>query len=77
MLPAFPGEKTSRNKLDFLIESIIALEVKAKQFVTKEDYYQIQRYLVSSGLKLGIIVNMRRYYVQPKRILNLNERKGS
>lgn len=71
ILPAtFSGERAGRNKADFVIEGKILLEVKAKQFVTKEDYYQVQRYLTALNLKLGIIVNMRRYYIQPKRILN-------
>lgn len=71
ILPAtFIGERSGRNKADFVIEANILLEVKAKQFITKEDYYQVQRYLTALDLKLGILVNMRRYYIQPKRILN-------
>lgn len=67
--PSFASEAKGRNKIDFLIEEKILLEVKGKQFVTKEDYYQVQRYLSALDLELGILVNMRRYYVQPKRIL--------
>jgi GxxExxY protein len=58
------------NKVDFLIENKIILEVKAKKFITKEDYNQMQRYLQSSGLELGLIVNFRNTYLKPKRILN-------
>jgi len=67
---SFEGEQKGRNKVDFLIENKIILEVKAKPFITKEDYYQIRRYLDCLSKKLGILVNMRRYYVRPKRILN-------
>lgn len=67
---SFDGEQKNRNKVDFLVENKIILEVKAKQFVTKEDYYQTRRYLDCLSKKLGILVNMRRYYVNPKRILN-------
>lgn len=70
ILPSFPGEIVGRNKVDFLIEGKIILEVKAKQFVIKEDYYQTRRYLDALNLKLGILVNMRSYIVSPKRILN-------
>lgn len=71
ILPAsFEGESVKRNKIDFLIDDEIILEIKTKPFITKEDYYQIKRYLVSLNKKLGILVNMRRYYVNPKRILN-------
>ena len=34
----------SGNILDFTVEDKIALEFKAKRILTKEDYYQIQRY---------------------------------
>ena len=35
------------HKIDFLIEGKIILELKAKHFITKEDYYQVKRYLQS------------------------------
>ena len=60
----------NRSKVDFLIEGVIILEVKAKSFVTNEDYFQVRRYLSDLNLKLGIIANMRQYNVLPKRILN-------
>jgi GxxExxY protein len=70
LTPSFNGEFKKRNKIDFLIEDKIILEIKAKPFITKEDYYQTKRYLISLNKKLAILVNMRRYYVNPKRILN-------
>ena len=70
LLESFDGEQKGRNKIDFLIEDKIILEVKAKPFITKSDYYQTRRYLDSLDKKLGLLVNMRRYSVNPKRILN-------
>lgn len=67
---SFNGERSGRNKVDFLIEEKIILEVKAKPFVTKQDYYQTRRYLEALSKKLGILVNMRRYALTPKRVLN-------
>ncbi len=67
---SFEGEHSGRNKVDFLLDNKIILEVKAKQFITKEDYYQIRRYLAALKIKLGILVNMRRYAINPKRVLN-------
>ncbi len=58
------------NILDFLIDGKIILEFKAKKMVTKEDYYQIKRYLDATGLELGMIINFRNVYLKPKRILN-------
>lgn len=57
------------NFADFIIEGTILLELKAKDIVTKEDYYQVQRYLWASGLDLAILVNFRQKYIHPKRIL--------
>jgi len=67
---SFESESPRRNKVDFLIDDKIVLEVKSKPFITKEDYNQTMRYLCSLDKKLAILVNMRRYYIQPKRVLN-------
>lgn len=55
---------------DFIIEGKIVIECKAKAFITKQDYYQIQRYLKSSNLRLGLLVNFHEKYLKPRRILN-------
>ncbi|OGZ63455.1 MAG: hypothetical protein A2402_00600 [Candidatus Staskawiczbacteria bacterium RIFOXYC1_FULL_37_43] len=68
--PAFEGEAEGRNKVDFLIEDKIILEVKAKKLLITEDYYQVKRYLTALNKKLGILVNFRKKYIVPKRILN-------
>lgn len=60
----------SGNVADFLIENKIILEIKAKDFISKEDYNQTKRYLHSSNIDLGLIVNFRNKYLKPKRVLN-------
>lgn len=67
---SFEGETPGRNKADFIIEDKIVLEIKAKHLVTREDYYQVQRYLRATNKKLGILVNFRDKRIAPKRILN-------
>ena len=67
---SFEGEKAGRNIPDFIIEDKIILDIKAKRLITKEDYYQMRRYLVSYKKKLGILVNFRQISISPKRILN-------
>lgn len=64
--------KGSGNSFDFLIESKIVLEIKAKSNILKEDYYQIQRYLQGSNIKLGLLVNFRSQYLKPKRIIKID-----
>ena len=64
--------KGKGNRVDFLIEEKIILEAKAKKFVLKDDYYQIQRYLQSLKKKLGSLVNFRNRYLKLKRIIRID-----
>ena len=64
------GERNRRKIPDFIIEDKIIIDLKAKTFITKEDYFQMKRYLVSYGKKLGLIINFRQRYLYPKRILS-------
>ncbi len=68
--PSFEGEATGRNKIDFLVEDKIILELKAKRIISKEDYYQVIRYLRAFDKKLGLLVNFRDKYLKPRRVLN-------
>ncbi len=67
---SFEEEQKGRNRIDFLIEDKIILEIKAKRIVLREDYYQVKRYLIAFNKKLGLLVNFRDKYIRPKRILN-------
>ncbi|HAT73732.1 MAG: hypothetical protein US30_C0005G0027 [Candidatus Moranbacteria bacterium GW2011_GWF2_36_839] len=58
------------NIVDFIIEDKLLIDFKAKKFITKEDYGQMQRYLISSKLKLGLLINFRESYLKPKRVIN-------
>ena len=74
------GLKTEREKrigdsgniLDVVVEDKVPIEFKAKRILTKEDYYQTQRYLQQTGYKLAILVNFRGQYVKPKRIVKID-----
>lgn len=70
LLASFEGELKGRNKVDFLVENSIILEIKAKRIIAKDDYYQARRYLDALKNKLCILVNFRSKYIKPKRILN-------
>ncbi|MEK7207974.1 MAG: GxxExxY protein [Patescibacteria group bacterium] len=70
-LPAsFEGERPGRNVPDFIIGGILVIDFKAKHHITREDYYQMRRYLSVLNLKLGLIVNFQQEHVHPKRVLN-------
>lgn len=66
---SFPGEQ-KRNIPDFVVNDTVVIDFKAKNFITKEDYYQMRRYLASINLKLGIIYNFRCQMLIPKRVIN-------
>ncbi len=57
------------NRVDFLIEEKIILELKAKECISRDDYFQIKRYLDALDMRLGILVNFRQNYIHPKRVL--------
>lgn len=67
---SFEGEHKGRNRIDFVIENQIILEIKAVPAFSREDYRQCLRYLVSSGLELVLLVNFNLRSCVIKRILN-------
>ena len=66
----FGNRKLEGNKVDFLIENKILIDVKAKKFITREDFLQMQRYLKAANLKLGLIANFKSVSVEIKRVIN-------
>lgn len=63
------------NIIDFLVDSKIVLELKAKRIITREDYYQTQRYLQVLDARLGLLVNFRNVYLRPVRIVRIDKQK--
>ncbi len=57
------------NKVDFAINNKLLIDFKTKSVVTKDDYYQMNRYLEASGYDLGLIVNFRNKYLKPIRVI--------
>lgn len=60
------------NTVDFLIDNKIILELKAKPLLVKDDYFQAQRYLQYSNIKLAILVNFRNRYLRPVRVIKID-----
>ena len=67
----FKIEKTG-NIVDFLIDDKIILELKAKSTILRDDYYQAQRYLQVSNIKLALLVNFQNRYLKPIRIVKID-----
>lgn len=69
------GVGTNGNILDFLIEDKIALELKAKRVLTRDDFRQLQNYLQQAELRLGLLANFRETYLKPRRIVRIDRKE--
>ena len=63
----------SGNIADFVIEDKIILELKTERIITKDNYFQVQRYLQATGMKLGLLVNFRAPFLVPKRVIRIDK----
>jgi len=59
----FKGERVGNYVIDQVVNDIIIIELKCKQFLTPEDIQQFWRYLKATKYKLGFLINF-----SPKRI---------
>lgn len=71
-LPVDKIENQFTNKVDFVINNQLLIDLKAKSLVTKDDFYQMNRYLDAIGYKLGMIVNFRNKFLKPIRVIRAN-----
>ena len=67
---SYEGEKIGKYFLDFLIEGIIVLEIKAVPHLKRVDFDQVLAYLKAKNLQLGILANFRPTSLIYRRILN-------
>jgi len=67
----FEDDKIGTYFIDFLIDNKIVLEIKKRNYFSKNDIEQIYNYLKTTGLKLGIIAHFTKDGVKFKRILNI------
>jgi GxxExxY protein len=66
------SEPGTGNRVDFIIDDKIIVEIKAKPIISKADYFQTQRYLQSLNIRLGLLVNFQARYVKPIRVLRID-----
>ncbi len=66
----YDNEKIGKYFIDFLIEDLIVLEIKANINFRISDYKQVSAYLKSKDIKLGILANFRTEQLIYKRIIN-------
>ena len=67
----FQDDKIGGNKVDFVVENKLAIDIKAKKYINRKDYKQMLRYLKAGGYRLGLIVNFgSSNKVDIKRVVN-------
>jgi GxxExxY protein len=67
----YQGEKVGSYYLDFLIDGKIVLEIKKGDYFKKISIDQINQYLKTTNLQLGILAQFTSSGVRTKRILNI------
>jgi len=70
---SFEGEVKGRNRIDFLVEDKIIVELKCVPCLSRNEYHQCQRYLLSTNLDLCLLVNFRPNYLLIRRVLNYDK----
>lgn len=66
--------KIGGNKVDFVIDNKIVVDLKAKKYITRDDFRQMLRYLKAGKYKLGLIINFGKAKVDIKRVVNADIR---
>lgn len=66
----YGGCKIGKYFLDFLVENKIVLEIKTTDRFRMIDFKQVEGYLKSKKIKLGILCNFRKERLEYKRVLN-------
>lgn len=72
----FEDEKVGIYVPDKIINNCILLEIKAKQFITRQDIDQFWKYLKGSQYKLGFLINFGPDKLTIKRIVYDTARKS-
>ncbi|NCO04874.1 MAG: GxxExxY protein [Candidatus Magasanikbacteria bacterium] len=66
---SFVGERQGRNRVDFLIDDNVILEIKRVPQIFRNNYHQCMRYLTSSEKELCLLINFYPKSLFVKRIL--------
>jgi GxxExxY protein len=67
----------TRDRIDFLIDNKVIVELKSKRYMLKADYFQTQRYLHLADIRLALLINFRNRHLRPIRIIKSERLPGS
>ena len=66
----YKGEKVGVRRVDFLIEKLVPVEIKAYKELTDINTAQAKNYLEASGIEIGLLINFGAPSLQFKRMIN-------
>ena len=66
----YKGEHIGVRRVDFLIEEIIPVEIKAATELSDINIAQAKNYLEASGIEVGLLINFGSSSLQFKRMIN-------
>lgn len=66
----YQKELISKRRIDFLIEEKILLEIKARPFLSKEDFVQTFNYMEICRLPFALLINFGSEKLEIKRLFN-------
>ena len=73
----FDGVVVARNYLDFVVEGLVAVELKRGDKFSKAHIEQLYNYLVANNLQLGILAYFAPSRLHYKRIVNIKGFKNT
>ena len=66
----YKGEPIGLRRVDFLVEKIIPVEIKAASEISAINIAQAKNYLEASGIEIGLLINFGSSSLQFKRMIN-------
>jgi GxxExxY protein len=66
----YKGESVGVRRVDFLVEKIIPVEIKATMELSDVNIAQAKNYLEAGGIEIGLLINFGASSLQFKRMIN-------
>lgn len=66
----YKGDQIGLRKVDFLVEKLIPVEIKAVTELTDTNLAQSKNYLEAGGIEIGLLINFGSKSLQFKRLIN-------
>jgi GxxExxY protein len=72
----YDGEQIGERRVDFFVEGIISVELKAREVLEKGHFSQARNYLEAYNLEVGLLLNFGGISLEYKRLENLKYDPG-